>query len=224
MSTRHSVTLIGNSIPASLAAAFPADQFPDLSTSTDISFGCDPFKAQKVVDGRPQPVGADCPRFSSAWQRRLTTLSPDLAMFTVPQSITSDILVNGKVLHFGTAAYLDWLHGMLSTMRRESLAAGAKHFAVGTLSCHRMLAFTDDTRDVNNDERVRTINDEVRAWARSTGTPVIDFEKLLCAHGYDDTINGTPLYKDSLHYSAESGAIVWGWMAPQFQQILRDDQ
>jgi len=224
LGTRHSVTLIGNSVPASLAAAFPVGQFSDLSISSDVSFGCDPFKGQKVVDGRAQPVGAACPGFRTAWQRQLTTLSPDLAIFTVPQSITSDMLVDGRVLHFGTPAYLRWLSGMLSTIRRQSLAAGARQFAIATLSCHRMMAFTDDTRDVNNDHRVETINDEVRAWARSTKTPVIDFEQLLCAHGYDDTINGTPLYKDGLHYTAQSGAIVWGWLAPQIQQIVRNEK
>lgn len=224
MGTKQSVTLIGNSIPDSLQAAFPGNQFPDLTTSADVSFGCDPFEGQKVLFGKAQPVGADCPGFRKAWQQQLRSLAPDLAIFTVPQSITSDMQVDGKVLHFGSPAYLRWLSGMLSTIRKQALAAGAKHFAVGTLACHRMMAFTQDTRDVDNDKRVDTIDDRVRSWAKATGTPVIDFHKLLCSHGYDDTINGTPLYKDTLHYTAESGAIIWGWMAPQIQQILRDDK
>lgn len=224
MSTAHSVTLVGNSIPASLQAAFPQGQFPDLSVTADVSFGCDPFEGRKVVDGQAQPVGASCPGFRTAWQQQLRKISPDVAIFTVPQSITSDMLVHGKVLPFGSADYRKWLSGMLSTLRGQALAHGAKHFAIGTLSCHRMPGVTQDARDVDNDERVAVINEAARQWATSTGTPVIDFHQLLCTGGYHDTINDVPLYQDSLHYTAQSGAILWGWLAPQIQAIVRTSE
>ncbi|MFC6707299.1 acyltransferase family protein [Flexivirga alba] len=220
-STKYSVSLIGNSIPSSLADAFPAGRFSDLTVSADVSFGCDPFEGQKVIGGQAQPVLSECPGFRKAWQNELRQSPPDVALFTVPQSITSDMKVNGKVLPFGSKSYLQWLSGMLSTMRSDSLAAGSKHFAIGTLSCHRMPGYTEDARHVDDDGRVATINAQVRRWASSTGTRVIDFHTLLCGKGYADTINDTPLYKDTLHYTSESGAVVWGWLAPQLQQIVR---
>lgn len=221
MRARHTVTLIGNSIPASLQTAFPPGTFPDLSVTADVSFGCDPFEGQKVVGGKTQPVGASCPGFRKAWQHRLRAISPDVAIFTVPQSITSDMRVNGKVLHFGSSGYRKWLTGMLSTIRKQALAHGAERFAIGTLSCHRMPGTTQDARDISNDERVQTINTVARRWAARTDTPVVDFDKLLCTGGYNDTINGKPLYKDDLHYTSASGAIVWDWLAPQVQRIVR---
>lgn len=221
MDAKHSVTLIGNSVPASLQAAFPQGQYPDLSVGTDVSLGCDPFAGQKVLDGKTQPIGSGCPEFHKTWQRGLQSDPPDLAIFTVPQSITSDMLINGKVLHFGTPAYLNWLGHMLGTIRSESLAAGAKRFAVATLACHRVIGFTDDAKHVNDDQRVAAINKKVRTWASSTRTTVFDFDKLLCGHGYSDTINDTALYADGYHYTSQSGAVVWSWLAPEIQRALR---
>nr|WP_281276228.1 acyltransferase [Flexivirga caeni] len=223
MATRKTVTLIGNSVPDSLQSAFPGVKYPDLNVATDVSLGCDPFPGQKVLDGQVQPIGAGCPAFHRQWQERLRSDPPDLAIFMVPQSITSDMLVNGRTLHFGTPAYLDWLGSMLGSVRRESLAAGAKHFAVATLTCHRVIGFTDDAKHINDDGRVATIDAKVRQWAASTGTTVFDFDKLLCTGGYHDAINGTALYADGYHYTAASGSVIWSWLAPLIQQVFRRD-
>lgn len=217
----HSVTLVGNSVPASLAQAYPVGEFADLSVSDDISFGCDPFPGDKVIDHKVVPAGASCPEFRRTWQESLRTNPPTLAIFMVPQTLVDSMRINGKSLPFGSSAYRSWLARMLGTLRKQALAAGADHFAVTTLSCHRMPALTTELKQVNDDKRVAIVNDVVRSWAAGSGTPVLDLQKFLCGSGYRRMIDGTPLYQDGLHFTAESGAVVWRWMAPQIQQIVR---
>lgn len=221
MATKHDVTLVGNSIPASLEEAFDPSKFTDLSVSADVNFGCDPFPAQKVLAGHPVPDGAECPDFRTDWRQVLRASPPDVAIFMVPQSITSDMRVDGATLKFGSSAYRTWLATMLGTLRKQALTAGARHFAVTTLACHRIPPVTQDLRNVDDDDRVRTINTTVRRWAQRTHTPVYDLHNFLCKDTYHATINGLPLYADGLHFTKRSGSVVWSWLAPQLQQTLR---
>lgn len=59
----------------------------------------------------------------------------------------------------------------------------------------------------------------VQTWADAEDVPVIDQYGLLCSQGYRTRINGTELYGDGMHYTKDSAAIFWSWLAPQLQAV-----
>lgn len=219
----HKVSLIGNSIPASIDTAFRPSRYPDIDLRPDASFGCDTFAGSIVVDGKREDALANCPAFRRLWTVKLQIDKPDLAAFFVPQTMVLDHEADGHTVTFGTPAYTAFIRSALDDARRGVASAGVPRFAVVTLACHdQPFADTSPKVDLVNDiTRVERTNRDVRAWARERSVPVIDQFGFLCTGGYHPTINGTPLYPDGLHFSAQSGAAFWTWFAPQLQQILR---
>lgn len=219
----HKVSLIGNSVPASVDSAFRPSRYPDIDLRPDASFGCDTFAGSIVVQGKREYPLANCPAFRRMWTEKLHIDKPDLAAFFVPQTMVLDHEAGGRTVTFGTPAYTAFIRSALDEARRGVASAGVPRFAVVTLACHDQ-PFADLSAKVdlvNDIKRVERTNRDVRAWARERGVPVIDQFGFLCTGGYHPTINGTSLYPDGLHFSAESGAAFWTWFAPQLQQILR---
>ncbi len=219
----HKVSLIGNSIPASVDSAFRPSRYPDIDLRPDASFGCDTFAGSIVVDGKREDPLANCSAFRRSWTTKLQTDKPDLAAFFIPQTMVLDHEADGRTVTFGTPAYSAFIRSALDEAKRGAASAGVARFAVVTLACHNQpFANTSPKVALVNDiKRVERTNRDVRAWARERGVAVIDQFGFLCTGGYHPTINGTPLYPDGLHFSAASGAVFWTWFAPQLQQILR---
>ncbi|NHN54962.1 acyltransferase [Calidifontibacter sp. DB0510] len=219
----HVVTLIGNSIPDSLAAVYPQSAHPDIYVQTTVNDGCDPFPGTKLIGGEPQQITPQCRAWQGRWTVPITNGKPSLALFFVPQSFVSDYQLNGRTVRFGTPEYARFISDSLTTVRDKSLQAGAKKFAVTTLACHN-LPFADVNKEfalINQTPRVIWINGQVRTWATANKVPVIDQYGFLCTGGYHDKINDAPLYKDGLHFTEESGPIMWSWLAPQLQRLIR---
>ena len=54
--------------------------------------------------------------------------------------------------------------------------------------------------------------------------PVLDQYSLLCpGDEHHETINGVPLYQDSIHFTSTSGPVFWRWLAPRLQRISRGE-
>ena len=105
-------------------------------------------------------------------------------------------------------------------------ASGKGKFAIVNLACHSMPTFNNEELERVNDIRyVKIVNRTVTAWADKHDVPVIDQYSLLCAGDkMHDTVNGVPLYEDSIHFTSESGPIFWRWLAPQVQAIARGEE
>lgn len=220
--TPQAVALLGNSIPASVAAAFPAGSYPDLKVSAIVNFGCDPWSAAKMLGGAPQEPSEACAKWRNDWPTELHNTGSRLTLFFTPQSLVSDWQVDGKTLRFGSPEYVSWLEKTLGDLRTTTQKAGSPRFAVMNLACHRLpgASISPEVPLINDDRRVQRLNSIIAGWAKKSGVPVIDQYSTLCTGGYHDRINGIPLYKDTLHFSAESGAQFWTWLAPQIQKAL----
>ena len=215
----HDVTLLGNSIPASMADGFDAAAYPDLRLSTVVNFGCDVLDGLEVVAGRVQEPSDTCARWR--WQDEIRGFGTELTVFYVPQSAVYDRSVDGRTLTFGTPPWRRWLHDALDRLRRSTTAAGSRRLAVVDVACHRLQSDRPEATLLNDDARVRVLDDAVAGWARDRGVPLVEQHAALCTGGYHDAVDGVPLYKDGLHFSPDSAAQMWRWLAPHLQRILR---
>lgn len=216
------VTFIGNSVPKSLIENFRASNHPDLRLVDHTNVGCDPLDAPRYFDGSRQPDQAGCQEWRDGWTKDVPTGEPDVVVFFVAQTMVSDRLVGGKVVEFGSDAWVELVERALDRARRS---AGSGQFALMNLACHDMPTFgSDEISRVNDDEYVQGLNDTVAGWAEREGVPVLDQHALLCPGGtVHDVVNGVPLYDDSIHFTSESAPIFWRWLAPRLQQISRGE-
>ncbi|MFX4287260.1 acyltransferase family protein [Janibacter sp. G349] len=216
------VTLVGNSIPLSLATNFRSSAHPDLQVDTVTDVGCDPLDVPRYSDGKVQDDSQSCRDWRASWPRAIADEQPDVVVYFVSQSLVTDRQVDGKVVDFGSPAWVDLIEANLDQARES---AGESHFALMNLACHSMPTFnSEEIERINDPEYVRTLNSTVTAWAEKHDVPVIDQYSLLCAGDeMHDTINGVPLYEDSIHFTSESGPIFWRWLAPQVQAIARGE-
>lgn len=217
-----SVMLMGNSVPASVAETLPASSYPDIHLSSNAYIGCDPFSGLRVIDGVVDAPSAECVNWAKEWPKHIDAESPDLVALFVTQSLLLDRQVDGKLLAAGSPDYESFVDDSLDLIQDQISNSGGRGFALVNLSCHRLptLSDSDEITRTNDDKDVQQLNGIVARWAGKHDVPVIDQYAFLCAGGFNDSVNGVPLYKDYMHFSDDSGSIFWKWFAPQ----LRDAQ
>lgn len=218
---QRSVLLVGNSVPYSLAAFFPAQGHPRLRVDQHTTFGCDIVDAPKVVDGAVVPTNPDCTAWRSGIAATASRVDPDIALLFLSHPLLVDHVVDGVRLAAGGPEHAAYLRGQLTHLVEQLRAAGVDHVAIVNLACHRLPSFgtNEEITRTNTDSLVRALNAEIGAWARADGIPVIDQYGFLCGGGYADRINGVQLYADGFHFTSESAPIVWSWLAPQLLDL-----
>ena len=211
------VSVVGNSVPLSLYEYFPADQVPTLTVQNVTSLGCEPWKGDRIIDGVVQPALAACPTWQADWANQLAAQHPQTVIYPVSQAFVNDFLVNGKTITFGTAAHDAFIESSLDQVRASAEHAGAQRFVLMNLPCHRMpnASASSELAGISNDAKVQHIDQVAQSWARQHGVQVLDLYGFLCSAGYRDVINGQPLWQDGLHFTPQSGPIIWRWIANQ---------
>ncbi len=216
------VVLIGNSVPDSLVTYFNNPR-TNLQVQAAASFGCDPFDGNERFGDTYRTPPESCLKWRSQWPEAIRSAKTDLAVYMTPQNLVSDYKVDGKLLIFGSAAWRSFLSSALDGIRKQSLDSGATQFAVMTLACHDLplASVNPEFKLINDTQRVRRLNDMVKAWAASTNTPVIDLYGRLCpGNRFHGSVNGVSLYDDGFHFNQKSGPIVWRWLAPEVLSVI----
>lgn len=215
------VAMIGNSVPESLITTAHTSDHPDLQLLDRTHIGCDPLPAPKVIDGERQPDQAGCAEWRSGWQEPGSEQEADVVLYFVAHTLVTDRVVDGEVVEVGSPEWTSMIEDHLDAARAASKDS---RFALVNLACHSMPGFNEELQRVSDTRYVKIVNRTVTAWARDNDVPVIDQYSLLCADDeVHDTINGVPLYEDSIHFTSESGPIFWRWLAPQVQAIARGE-
>lgn len=221
----RSVLLVGNSIPYSLYVGFNPGSYPDLNVMQNTNFGCDPIEAPKVVNGAVAAVDPACITWRDSWPATISSVQPDLTVVFLTHPMLNDHVVDGATLVAGSPAHDDFLEQAWGTIHDRALESGSSNVAFVNLACHRLadLGASDEVTRTNDDKAVTHLNNLARAWGAASDVAVIDQFAFLCAGGYEDAINGVPLYVDGLHFSEDSAREYWTWLAPQLQALATKD-
>ena len=138
-------------------------------------------------------------------------------IYPVSQAFVNDFSVDGRTVAFGTAAHDAFIASSLDQVRAGADHAGAQRFVLLNLSCHRMpnASASSELTAISDDTKVQHINQVAQSWATQHDVQVLNLYSFLCGDGYRDVINGQPLWQDGLHFTPQSGPIVWRWIANQ---------
>ena len=221
---KRTAMVLGNSIPYSLAKFVQPDAHPYLTLTSNTNIGCEPLPGNKFTEGKEVFPDEACYTWRQQWPKIITETQPDVVVYFVSQTLVSDRIVDGKRLKLGTRAHDRLIEKGLAEIKRTSLKAGSRFFAISTLACHNIPTFdAEELVRINDVRKVKHINEVATKWAESNDVRVVDTYSALCPSDlYSRTINSVPLYGDGLHFTTESGPIFWDWMAPQLIAYLEE--
>lgn len=218
------VTILGNSVATGLVLRRDKTSTPDLKVDMIASLGCNPTDRVLVLNDKPNPPTAECLSWRQRWPKAIRAQEQQVVVYLTSISLLADYHDNGQVIGFGTPAHDAMTRGVLDELRQRSFEAGAGGFAVANLACHENVAIGGPTvaARINSPDSVKRLNTIVQDWARSHKITVIDTYSALCAGDqFHKSVNGAELYDDGVHYSVKSAPIVFNWMAPQLQRIVK---
>lgn len=215
------VFLVGDSVAFNLRLYFPTRSYPGLSVAGSTFLGCGLTPVAVSYAGVAKPLSPECPRWSRNWPDEVRRARPDVGLVMVGVNEQWDHVVNGRTLSFGGPVYERHLFSVLDTSFVPFREVGSS-LAVTTVPCHRVLdtGTAPDPKVVNDDHRVRRLNDMISAYAASRpDVHLLDLYGLLCREGYVDSMQGTKLRIDGMHFTPEGAALIWRWLAPRLKGV-----
>lgn len=221
---RHHVVLVGASTAAGLAAKGKSERTPDVTLTPAANVGCRPFARETVEDGSVTQEAAVCDEFRKQWPVAVEKADHPTVVFFLTTSLLSDFRVDGKVVSPPSPEYDRAVTEILDQWQSTTRQRGAARMAVMNLACHeRSEAGGGDVIERTNDiGTVKHFNAVVDDWSEESGAEVYDMYGLLCpGDRYHGTINGKPLYEDTLHFSSSSAPLVWRWLAAEVREDAR---
>jgi hypothetical protein len=217
------VYLLGDSVPYGLREHVPATTLAKYSISGSTVIGCTLFPAQTYLIGASEEEGwQKCVDWTDSRDSLFRTASPDLLLLWPGQYQQFDITVDGARVAQGTAGYRDWLDSQFDRLLAQA-AGSAKHVAIVTVPCHRLLDSGNSPKApiVNDDARVRWLNSALADYATRHRVPLIDLYGFSCGGGRDpEYVDGVAMRVDGIHYSKDGAAIIWDWLDGQIATIL----
>lgn len=213
------VMIVGDSVGYSLARQAPPIEGMQLATRGAM-FGCsfmdgDLLTGSITIDHVPCD-GGDGP---DADDPDGADLQPDLALVSVGAWEVYDRRVDGRNVRFDSAEHGRMMRAAFQREVDQLVADGVDRIAFLNVPCFRektdYLGGTGSDR--NKPERVAAVNDVLLDLVRANPTTValIDIASFACPQGrYRATVDGVELRPDGVHYSRDSGPVVWRWLAP----------
>jgi hypothetical protein len=120
--------------------------------------------------------------------------------------------------------YRDYLNQQLDLARAALTIHGEPLVILGPGCFDRPVVSENDGAQIQNDaERLDWVKGVFRdyASAHADTTTFIDLGPLLCPNGEPrDTIDGTLVREDGMHFTRDGATLVWKWLEPKLRTIV----
>ncbi len=216
------VMVIGDSVSASLGAYFDADLFGGtLTVDTQAEPGCGlPAEAIVTNDGEV-PRNSLCVDIERGWARRFESQPPDVMLTVLGGWEMFDVLIDGRVVAFGSPQWEEHLVTRLDSWFAPAYAANVP-VVITDVPCFGQLdgqlrkGAGFERYDV---ERQATVNDLIaRYGAQHPGAvTVVHPSDALCRDG--EPIERLDRY-DGVHFAGPGAERMWQWLEPQLRPLI----
>ena len=213
------VLVVGDSVAFSLIPGVRSA--PSLSVRNGAIIGCGVVRGKVLSAGREIPVPNDCDVWPSVWQQAMSAFDPELSVMLIGAWEVLDHEVDGRVLRVGSDEYADYMLEELEATREVLTGQGAP-MAILSIPCRDPDA-TEELRPERRESwRVPWVNSVLKQFAdRHPDVTVIDLNGALCPNGeYTGELNGTPLFRDSVHFTTEGAGATWEWLEPRLLPLV----
>lgn len=192
--------------------------------------GCGILEGDRIVNGKVSLQKDGCLKWPYLWQGQVDKVHPELSVVLVWGWDVYDRRLQGEDGQYYEVPVgsQEWADLMSQTIQRgiDILSSRGGKVALLTMPCIDLEAETSTHPDPEAAEphRVKAINEvilDVAARNKDT-TVVFDLAKFLCPDGehYRAKIDGIDISPDGIHFTKDSGEVLWDWLAPQINQTL----
>lgn len=225
------IALFGDSVPHYLAQRFPKAAFPDVHITSLTREGCDLLSFPMTLgEGRVFPNEPLCRDLKNTWDRQVSLDRSEVVVI-----VASPLLAVPHLLPDGSTAWLDdprvqsEIVDSWTQMRARALAAGARQVEIVNVPCRQPVpqVIPEEFRSlfeasgpiIAEYRDPRIINGLVaRFVAENPDVALIDLHQAQCGNGFQEKMNGIPVYNDFLHFSPEFTPMLWTWLLGQISQ------
>ena len=213
---------VGDSVPYGLASHWHQADHPDMALQDSTQLGCGLLPYPISVNGETQSLPSNCAPWSASLDGVVAKSAANVGLIFLGEGQQFDVVVDGNTLPFGSDEYRTWLasrlHRLITLFRARSVPVGLVN-----VPCHNVVdpGTSAVPATINDDQRIRQLNDILDDIARSENVRVLDLYDYLCADGYVDEVDGQPLRDDGLHFTDFGASYVWEFLAPQVKQLLK---
>lgn len=215
--------LVGDSVALSMLPAARAAGGPVVNIATRFGCGTIPYEgtAEGVVLDPQEPL---CGDWNKARASEIAAQPADLGVLVLGPWEQYDRWVDGAAVTFDSQRwrtllaedYARVLGEMAPAVGRMAVVLNHCHGAPDTgLPVEQMYQAGRYAPVVDDSARIEATNEAVRQAIKDTGlnVQVIDPSPFLCPDGFQDEIQGVPLYTDGVHFSEEGARVMWVWLA-----------
>lgn len=222
----RSVVLVGDSQALSLYAGIKDDPSSTLTVRLVTRLGCGVVPYVSVVGGQPvSPQEPLCDDWAKARGSEIANAAGDLGVLFAGSWEQYDRWVDGRAVPYTDPEWMTLTVADYRTVLAEILHS-MPHAAVVLDHCHdvpnvdipasTLFQWGRYPPVVNDPGRIAATNRAVETAASYfPAVTVVDVGSLLCAHGYQASVDGVQLRTDGLHWTTEGARLVWRWMEPK---------
>lgn len=217
-----SLLIVGDSVGFAIGYNFPHDEFPDVSPTAQVRFGCGTAVQHLAVNGSPQEANVDCEGMFDQWTQAAADTDPKVVVWSLGGWEVFDHVVDGEIVSPGSRAYDDHLRDRLS----QGLAALPDDVPVfiPNVPCYHQESFVVDGEDLapdrNDVSRSKAVNAVLEGFATEHDrVHLADTFSWLCPDGrFHEKIDGVKMRDDGVHYTEAGAHEFWKWLMPQIRK------
>jgi peptidoglycan/LPS O-acetylase OafA/YrhL len=185
--------------------------------------GCGIVGGENVVRGRVVPTSPTCHLWPDIYREGVEGMRPDVSVLFVGGWEVLDRQLADRRLEVFTDEYRAYLLDQLEVARGVLTPRGEPLVILGPACYDRPVFSENDVAAIQNDPaRLDWVKGVFREFAAMNPTTVtyVDLEPLLCPGGEPrDTIAGTLVRDDGMHFTADGAKLVWEWLEPELRAV-----
>ena len=231
------VAMVGDSVPYYMSEGFPGTLYSDVNLLNLARPACSVLPMTLYLSPSLQyPRTVDCA--SDYEQLAGLVHGQDAVVFMAGSTLgLAHKTADGEVVSIEDEAFRDILMESLDAVRESVEEDAGSQLILTTVSCRDpeltgVPELNEPMVDAIRWDRDLTqrytdpvvVNALLRDWADKNHVPLLDlYEVLGCEDGFDAKIHGHPIYRDFFHFSSVGAQMVWSWLIPEIQAVLKND-